>query len=530
MLKKENKYEINISGKANEEDEITGKLEIYDENKNVIKTIELNGGDTQERIQELVSYLKDEQKLKEKIKVRLETKRDSSGNTNSNKSNNQNSGDSPIVNDEINAELLGANIAKGETGGVEFNYPKPFSGYSDLFYSSTIHYVAFECSDDAENDIINTVNRLLVPEIKIKNISQIWETILSELSDGFLVNNKLPFISLHFNKNCLIYSVMHKYYKRTLVGHVLCFLDFFMKGFMNGGFYKEDFVYNWYLKGRKEDNTYLRNNFTNLKRYLLKNNLSNLNYNSLHEIGDDILFKKKQAFSSASRIIGTIDDVLKVCDNIIFPDCTYTVEGDFDIFPEFLAELSLKKEELNKFISDAQQTRILMNIKCLLIMEKIPYFKSYFLLLKMITFALNYLPTLKKNCQCPDLSNSLTNNNKPYVKNLPTIFPPIPIYTRTKIKPNKNLKEFIDMLSQDTKDELNNEIKKQKNENILNFSSYLKNKVREEIKIKYKEYLLTLTDRKKDIESKTDDELKLRDIIKKIFFLLKKYSKLQILN
>ena len=79
-------------------------------------------------------------------------------------------------------------------------------------------------------------------------------------------------------------------------------------------------------------------------------------------------------------------------------------------------------------------------------MEKIPYFQSYFLLLKMITFALNYLPTLKNNCQCPNLESSLINLNKPYTKNLPTVFPPIPVYKRTKIKPRRNLNEFIEML------------------------------------------------------------------------------------
>ena len=53
----------------------------------------------------------------------------------------------------------------------------------------------------------------------------------------------------------------------------------------------------------------------------------------MQEIGDVILFKK-QAFMSSSRIIGNMEDVLKVCKNIIFPDCNYKVVGDFGIFPE----------------------------------------------------------------------------------------------------------------------------------------------------------------------------------------------------
>ena len=47
----------------------------------------------------------------------------------------------------------------------------------------------------------------------------------------------MPLVSLNFNKNSLLYSVMHGYYKLTLTGHILGFLDYFLKGFVNGGFF-----------------------------------------------------------------------------------------------------------------------------------------------------------------------------------------------------------------------------------------------------------------------------------------------------
>ena len=40
---------------------------------------------------------------------------------------------------------------------------------------------------------------------------------------------------------------MPKYYKKTLIGNILGYLDYFLKGFVNGGFFKEDFVNKWYL-------------------------------------------------------------------------------------------------------------------------------------------------------------------------------------------------------------------------------------------------------------------------------------------
>ena len=514
----EKDYKIYISGKKSLNDEITGQLIIKNEKNENIKQIELDGINNQKRFDELIQYLKDENIMEENIKMRLETKIDSDKST----SIDDDEETSPIADGKGEVEILGANIGKGETGGVEFVYPKSFIHYSDLFYYSPIHYIAFKCSKDSEKDIIDTVNRLLVPGIKVNNLSEIWETILSELSNGFLINHQLPFVSLHFNQNCLLYSVMNNYYKRTLVGHILCFLDFFLKGFMNGGFYKEGFVYNWYLTGKNENKDYLRENFIDLKGYLYKNGLSDLNYNSLHEIGDDILFESKQAFKSSSRIIGNMEDILKVCDNIIFPNCNYNVEGDFDIFPEFLAKLSLKEQELNNFIMSAQKTRVMMKMKCFLIMDKIPYFKSYFILLQMITFALNYLPTLKNNCQCPVLNFSLVNLNKPYVKNLPTVFPPIPIYNRTKIKPNRTLKDFINMLDPNLKAELNNEIRKQKNSSFLSFPSILRREIKEQISKKYKEYLLSITDKKEDIKKKTNYELSIEVIMDKIFSLLNK--------
>ena len=85
---------------------------------------------------------------------------------------------------------------------------------------------------------------------------------------------------------------------------------------------------------------------------------------------------------------------------------------------------------------------------------------------------------------------------------MPTIFPPIPIYKRNKIKPNRTLKELIDILDSTTKQELTDEIKKQKNSLYLNYSILLKSKIKEQIKFKYREYLLSITDKKDDIKKK----------------------------
>ena len=45
---------------------------------------------------------------------------------------------------------------------------------------------------------------------------------------------------------------MNRNYKHTIIGHVLTFIDYFLKGFTNGAFFEEKFVFNWYEKNSKD--------------------------------------------------------------------------------------------------------------------------------------------------------------------------------------------------------------------------------------------------------------------------------------
>ena len=383
-------------------------------------------------------------------------------------------------------------------------------------------FIAFKCDISNEKAIFDIVNRILEPGIKINSLDEIWETILSEISYGFLVEKQLPYISLHFNKNALIYSVMYDYYKTTLVGHILTFLDFFLKGFSNGGFFKEDFVYKWYKESRNEDYKYLIENFISMKKYLFENNLSNLSYNSLNDSDFSIKYNNKQAFESSSRIIGKMEENLGICDNILFPKCDYIVEGDFDVYPEVIAQLKKDNNNISEYLYKAIEIKQLLHFSVATIMNKIPYFKGYFYLLNMITFAIHYLPNLRNNNKFPELKNSLANKIKgQYVRRLPTLFPPLPIPKKKIINPQCHLGILINMLQKSTQNELNNEIGKQKNsKGALLISEGLKKKICEEIPIKYKEYLITLVKNKEEIIYRTDYELKIKDVLHNIFFNL----------
>lgn len=76
---------------------------------------------------------------------------------------------------------------------------------------------------------------------------------------------------------------MDPYYKNTLIGNLLAYLDYFLKGFVNGGFFNIDFIKKWVnlppqerLKDLKKLNEFL----IDVKK-IIKKNLNNYYYKTL---------------------------------------------------------------------------------------------------------------------------------------------------------------------------------------------------------------------------------------------------------
>ena len=160
---------------------------------------------------------------------------------------------------------------------------------------------------------------------------------LSEIYGGYLGDGVLPYDSLNFNNNGLLYSIMPKYYKKTLVGNILGYLDYFLKGFVNGGFFKEDFVNKWYLT-KNIDQNYLNSNFINLKKYIYNNKSKIRNhelYMTIYDLGENISQNNNEFYKnslSAFRIIGIINDNIIIKNNSIFQICSFRTENDLNIF------------------------------------------------------------------------------------------------------------------------------------------------------------------------------------------------------
>ena len=357
------------------------------------------------------------------------------------------------------AELKSSGILKNlSIGGVgiDVKINNTIKNFNSLLYPE--HLILFPCvRNDMEEEIIKIVSRMILPEIKLNSIDQIWSTILYELTTGFLIYKQIPLIGLSFNNDIYMYPCIHDFYKNTLIGHIILFLDYFMKGFVNGGIYLEEFIYNW-EKDKNNNSNYLKSNFIELKKYLYEQNLSQLDFDILLPLDENFLdFKnEKDVFQYIFRIIGKMDKKIKVVENILFPELSYTIQGEMKISP---IVFNYKEEEYKSKISELNTRRKQEKLLIFNTMEKIPYFQGYFFLLNLITFAIHYLPSLVNKGQFPDLSQSLHNQNKLYTKNLPNILPRMPVIQKNNIESKMSFKKILELISPKLKNKLISKIK-----------------------------------------------------------------------
>ena len=85
------------------------------------------------------------------------------------------------------------------------------------------------------------VSRSKLTTLEVELLNQ----LMREIAIGIYVHDAVPFFSLHFNAEQHMVPVIHPVYDNTLVGKVISLLDYFMKGYLNGGVFKEKFIYEW---------------------------------------------------------------------------------------------------------------------------------------------------------------------------------------------------------------------------------------------------------------------------------------------
>ncbi len=269
--------------------------------------------------------------------------------------------------------------------------------------------------------------------------------ILRELAIGIYVHSTVPFFSLHFREEGSdLFPVIHPAYQNTLVGRVIGMLDYFMKGYLNGGVYSEEFIDRWHEHAEwSGDETSVLPGLIEFASYC-KTHMegSDKQYESLatlHGLVDDDptipeILKSFRGFKNSFRIIAKQNSVQKGGN-------LFVLDGDFDVLydivpsPEYKLALEeytrkfgcppssyLKLQELYKVIAKRIHDH----------MAKMPLCRQYFDLLNVISFFSGYFSTLKKHRKAP----SLTRMEVPLARGCPPLFPHLPI----SVKKTENFK------------------------------------------------------------------------------------------
>jgi ankyrin repeat protein len=263
------------------------------------------------------------------------------------------------------------------------------------------------------------------------------QKILQELALGIFVHDTVPFFSLHFNGDANMYPVIHPAYQNTFVGYVISMLDYYMKGFLNGGFFPAAFVQEW-NQNRNRSEKDLEEHLVDVREYC--KNLLGSPYLSIREMTEAFermealepvkseehpILKDYSGFRSSFRIIAHQNSIQKVED-------LFLLDGDFDVLytitpdPAYEQELAKHRQLTGE---DPPSYRRLeraydqMSRQIKLIMPRIPEFKKLFEALNVINFFCYYFNTLKKAHKFPLLSHRVFQNTDV----CPPLFPHLPL-------------------------------------------------------------------------------------------------------
>ena len=174
----------------------------------------------------------------------------------------------------------------------------------------------------------------------------------------------------------------------------------------------------------------------------------------MYDLGQEEKFESN--YISAFRIIGNINNHLKYYKNLIFSDCNYFTQYDFDILPKWQSEINVNSNE-KEIAQKLKRAHKFMAFRVTYYMNKIPFLKPYFELLKMITFAVHYLPNIQSSGLFPLFNKSLQNNcmGEKYCKSIPKVFPPLPIRRKTSIQIEITHKEMLSLFNNNDYQPLN---------------------------------------------------------------------------
>ena len=249
-----------------------------------------------------------------------------------------------------------------------------------------------------------------------------------------------------------MFPVIHPAYANTLVGRVMSLLDYFMKGYLNGGTFQEEFIDNWHKNPRWEGRTESAlSQMIDFEAYC-KEHLQgeDRNYVSLRRLmeavkgdweGETDLLKDFTEFSNSFRIIAKQRSVQKTDDLFVLDsdfDVEYTIKPSpryQDALDQYFREHGVLPYSYRGMVKAFDQIKMRIHDH----MVKLPLFKKYFSMLGVINFLCGYFSTLKKHRRIPFLEDF----EGLQVRGAPVLFPHLPLKPIREERVSINLHTLI---------------------------------------------------------------------------------------
>ncbi len=291
------------------------------------------------------------------------------------------------------------------------------------------------------------------------------DQLIREMAIASYIFDTNPFYSLHFNSDGSLYSVIHPVFQNTLVGQVIGMLDYFMKGYLNGGYFTENDLFGFidnYQSWKKDPGilkpfiksmeSLYKSSIQNGKEYvsltdrLEEFNVEQYKYNETSEISSNK--QLLQRFQISFRIIAKQNSIEKSGDTIVF-------NGDFDVFytielrREAIGDLDIYQESHEYKIVDHFCRKTAEDIK--VNFSQIPMFSKYFAKLELICGLAYYFNSLKKQQLAPKLTRHKVNS----ALKCPGYFPPYPRHSYKVERSKITFWDLVKGLSKEHRNQLN---------------------------------------------------------------------------
>jgi ankyrin repeat protein len=323
-------------------------------------------------------------------------------------------------------------------------------------------------------------------EKELKEISAV-------LYNGIYKYNTYPFFSLHFNNDGALYPVIHPAYQNTIVGEVIGYLDYYMKGYLNGGIYPKEVLENWH-KSPNTDKEYLKSLLIDLKKLSKEQGVP---YQSLREmmyaVGLDSGEKSHnmangdggQKYMTSFRIISKLNSV-ETKGNILLIKPSFNVEYSIDLNPDYKEFLEQEFRKNNAYPKDYKLLNTVYSTAAKDILTKMPKFsfaKELFAKLDVINAISYYFSTLKEMGKVPIIEQPEIEYRPPF----PKVLPPIPVRYYEKHEVNLTLGHILSKLKvlekgDEAKNTLDGFLSSYYDNNELEFPEILQNRVKLSIK------------------------------------------------